>query len=123
MNGEACTDTDSCVTKCFDTFTITFDRPIYLQSLSIMGGLKLKETTDQAENNCYFKPKVMYNKDITSVDKISGTIVVSIKEPADRIELQSKCSNHATCVFTVETFDVAEWPVRFQGTKQISFYF
>ena len=122
LDGKGCTDTDLCSTKkCFDIFTITFNRPIYLQSLGIMGGLK--ETTDQAERFCYFKPKVIYNKDKTSVNKISGMTDVSINKPADRIELKSQCAQNAKCVFTVETSDVADWTgLMFQGATKIKFY-
>ena len=119
LDGNACTENYLCSTKCFDTITITFDRPIYLETLGIIGAVK--ETTNQAENNCYFKPKVMYTEtkqDISS-NKISGTTVASILKPANKIELQSKCSNSVKCVFTVEKSDVAEWPVRFQGAIQI----
>ena len=122
LDGNACTENYLCMTKCFDIFTITFNRPIYLQSLGIMGGLK--ETTNQAENNCYFKPKVTYTEteqDISS-NRISGTTVASILKPANKIELKSQCSNRVTCVFTVETSDVATWPgLQFQGAIQIKF--
>ena len=85
-----------------------------------MGGLK--ETTNQKGSVCYFKPKVIYAEtehDISS-NKISGTTGASILKPADRIELESKCSNSVKCVFTVETSDVADWTeLQFQGATQI----
>ena len=75
-----------------------------------------------AGNLCYFKPKVVYEEtkqDIPS-NKISGMNILSIYKPADRIELQSRCTNSAACVFTVETSDVATWSgLMFQGATHI----
>ena len=125
LDGDACTDTDSCVTACHKIIAITYDRPVYLETFGMISGLV--QTSSEGSHLCKFQLTVTYkgteqDLEFIATDKIELAATVMITRPADKIELKSKCGGSAKCVFTVEESDVATWSgLTFQGATQILF--
>ena len=85
----------------------------------------LVQTSSEGSHLCKFQLTVTYkgteqDLEFIETDKIELAATVMITRPADKIELKSKCSGSAECVFTVKESDVATWSgLTFQGATQI----